>query len=1183
MCYVFGDYSLDTQRYELRRAGELIPLGPQVFNVLAYLVAQRDRVVSRDELFARLWPGQFVGEDALERCIRAARRALEDRPEVPGYIATSRGRGYRFIAPVQEQPHGLLENGTPTTVSTQSGPQPPSAAGREGTFPVSVPAASDELPGSSEAFPAPLLAGEYKQVTVLCGGLADALGLAGRLGPEAMHRRMQTAFTVVQAVLHRYAGSLIEFSGDGFVALFGAPVAQEDHAQRAVLAALALHVQLGASALGRRQASAEPLSLCVGLYTGRVVVDHLGGDPQRLYTAAGETTEGALRLRQLAAPGTTLLSAATQQLVQAYVRTEPWGKVQVGATQAPVPVYIVREIAQQRSGVVGHGARARSPFVGRARELALLQERLDAVMAGQGQVVGLVGEPGIGKSRLLAEFRRGLVGQAVRYVEGHCLSYGRATPYLPVADLVRQLCGMTPGEPYDTITAAVHRRLQEAALDPDEGVPLLLALLDIPLETERLATLSPPERKARTFALLRHLIFHEAQRHPCILAVENLHWSDATSEEWLTSLVERLAGTALLVLVTYRPGYQPPWLTLSHATQIALSPLRAGDSRTVVQAVLQTASVSATVVQEIVTQAAGNPFFLEELAWHVMEHRGGSPAPPAVPETIEAVLAARIDRLPPEEKRLLQTAAVIGMAVPVLLLQAVTDLAAAEIHAHLGYLQTAEFLYETGKLPAAAYTLKHALTHEVAYGSLLQERRRVLHAHIVKALEALARERVAEQVERLAHHALRGEVWAKAVTYCQQAGARAYDRAAFHEAVGAFEQALQALAHLPENSDTRGLALELRLALANPLSALGENERRLSLLGEAEALARALDDRARLGQVLARMAQALRLTGDCNGAIAAGQQALTLAAALGNSAVQGQASLNLGQACYAIGNFDRAAELLRRSVEAADKESGTPSAVLRIRSQAWLARTLSALGAFAEGRRYGEEALRLATLEGQGNTPIVAHSCLGHLYLDQGELENAIRVLEQGLALCRASGYGGGFLPAIAAGLGYTFALQGRLTEGRTLLEEAISESIRTGALQNCSLWVAWLSEVCRLAGRGEEAWQHARQALDLARQQKACADEAHALHQLGTVQAHADPVDAEQAEASYRQAMALAEELGMRPLQAHCHLAVGTLYAKTSRPELAHVELSAAIELYRAMDMTFWLPQAETALAHVV
>src|SRR5262249_13158580 len=278
------------------------------------------------------------------------------------------------------------------------------------------------------------------------------------------------------------------------------------------------------------------------------------------------------------------------------------------------------------------------------------------------------------------------------------------------------------------------------------------------------------------------------------------------------------------------------------------------------------------------------------------------------------------------------------------------------------------------------YTFKHALTHEVAYSGLLQERRRGLHARLVEALEALAPDRVGEHIERLAHHALRGEMWVKAVPYCQQAGSRGYDRAAFRAAVAAFEQALQALAHLPEDGNTRVLAIDLRLAVGSSLVPLGEHRRCLTLLGEVEALARALDDGARLGRVLATMASVFRQTGDHDGAVAASQQALALAAALGESAMQVQASHNLGQVYHAIGDFGRAAALLRRNVEATAQESGTPSTAFRIRSQAWLARTLSALGAFAEGRRHGEEALRLATWDGRGLTPIVAHACLGELY-----------------------------------------------------------------------------------------------------------------------------------------------------------------------------------------------------------
>jgi tetratricopeptide (TPR) repeat protein len=321
--------------------------------------------------------------------------------------------------------------------------------------------------------------------------------------------------------------------------------------------------------------------------------------------------------------------------------------------------------------------------------------------------------------------------------------------------------------------------------------------------------------------------------------------------------------------------------------------------------------------------------------------------------------------------------------------------------------------------------------------------------------------------------------------------------------------------------------------------------------------------------------------GDHDGAIATGRQALALTAEIGDSALQVQASLTLGQAYHVVGNFGRAAELLRWNVEAADRESSMPSTALWIESQAWLALTLSALGVFVEGRRHGEEAFRLATLAGRGSVPIVAHSCLGLLYLTQGDLEHAIRVFDQGLALCHASG-DRVWLRWILAGLGSAYALQGRLAEGRALLVEASSESIRTGGLRGHANRLAWLSEVCRLAGDVDEAWQHARQALDLARQQKERGSEALVLHQCGVVQAYAAPPDVAPAEAHYRQAMALAEELGMRPLVAHCHYGLGRLYSQTGRGEQARAELSTAMALYRAMDMTFWLPQAEATLARV-
>jgi tetratricopeptide (TPR) repeat protein len=747
-----------------------------------------------------------------------------------------------------------------------------------------------------------------------------------------------------------------------------------------------------------------------------------------------------------------------------------------------------------------------------------------------------------------------------------------------VLDLLRHICGITDAESPAAITTKVRLTLQDVGMDPEAGAPLLLHLLGLPAGTEQLALHSPEALKTRTFATLQQLSLNSSHQRPLIIEVEDLHWVDATSEEFLVSLVDRLANAPILLLTTYRPGYRPPWVDKSYATQLTLPRLTRQESRIVVQSTLHTAPIAETLFQAVLEKGQGNPFFLEELARTLVERRDDGPML-AVPDTVQAVLAARIDRLTPEERHLLQTAAVIGMDVPGSLLHAIAEWPDEPLRHGLSQLQAAEFLYETYHFPEVEYRFKHALTQQVAYETLLRERRRVLRARLVEAIEAHTPERAAEQVDRLAHHALRGEVWDKAVTYCQQAGTRAHDRAAFGEAVAAFDQALHALAHLREPGDTRVLAIELRRAMGGSLIALGEYRRCLALLGEAEALARVLDDRVWLGWVLAQMTAVLRNMGDLDGAIAAGQQALALAVGLGDSAMQARTCFTLGMAWQAVGDFGRAADLLRRNVEAADRESDTPSTDMRIRSQAWLARALGGLGAFAEGRRHGEEALRLAITEGRGDAPIVAHACLGRLYLAQGDLEHAIQVLQDGLALCRASG-DLTYLRAIATGLGTAVALQGRLAEGGTLLEEAITGGNRTGALHGQAHRLAWLSEVCRLAGRGEEAWQYARQALTQARQYRERANEALALHQLGVVQAHADPPDTEQAEAHYRQALVLAEELGMRPLVAHCHLGLGRLYHQTGRGEPACAALTIAIDLYRAMAMTFWLPQAEAAMA---
>jgi class 3 adenylate cyclase/tetratricopeptide (TPR) repeat protein len=1038
----------------------------------------------------------------------------------------------------------------------------------------------------------PSLEGERKQVTVLFADLKDSTEMIRGLDPEAAQQLLDPTIHRMMDAVHRFEGTVNQVLGDGIMALFGAPIAHEDHALRACYAALAMQAAMQPTTEEVRRTRGLELRMRVGLNAGEVVVRAIGNDLHMDYSAVGETTVLAARMEQMATPGSIRLTAGTLGLVEGLVRVHALGPVPVKGLVEPVEVFELVGASPLRRRFQAAAARGLTRFVGRQHELEALHQALAQAAAGHGQVAALVGEAGVGKSRLAYEFIHAPQTQGWLVLESASVSYGKATPYFPVIDLLKRYCHLDEQDDPRTVRAKVTGQVLTLDESLQDTIPVLLSLLEVLPDDSSFRTLDPPQRRQHILQGLKRVLLRESQMQPLLLVFEDLHWIDAETQALLDSLVESLPTAQLLLLVNYRPEYQHGWGSKTYYTQLRLDSLPPASADEFLQALLGDDPSLAPLKQLLIARTEGNPFFLEESVRTLVETGVLVGAPGAyrlvkppdslqVPATVQAVLAARIDRLPQEEKRLLQTAAVIGTEVPLPLLQAIAELPEATLHRGLAHLQAAEFLYETRLFPEPEHTFKHALTHEVAYDSLLLERRRGLHARLVEALEALAPERVAEQVERLAHHALRGEVWDKAVPYCRQAGARAFDQAAFREAAAFFEQALQALAPLPESGHTRGLAIELRLALGDALSALGEYGRRLALLGEAETLARALDDRARLGRVLVGMVAVLRMTGTPDGAMAAGQQALELAAALGESALQARVSYTLGQAYHAIGDFGRAAELLRRNVEAADRESGTPSTDLRIRSRAGLALTLSALGAFAEGQRHGEEALRLASLAGRGPTPIMVHGGLGYLYLTQGDLEHAIQVLEPGLAFCRASGSRNG-LPWIEAGLGFASALQGRLAEGRAMLEEAIGEDIRTGAMLDHANRIAWLSEVCRLAGRGEEAWQHARQALDLARQHKERANEALALHQLGVVQAHADPPDTTQAEAHYQQALALAEELGMRPLVAHCHLGLGRLYHQTGRSEQARAALATAIDLYRDMEMTFWLPQVEAALAQV-
>jgi class 3 adenylate cyclase/tetratricopeptide (TPR) repeat protein len=992
------------------------------------------------------------------------------------------------------------------------------------------------------------LEGERKQVTVLFADLKGSMELLADRDPEEARQLLDPVLERMMAAVHRYEGTVNQVMGDGIMALFGAPIAHEDHAVRACYAALTMQASVKAYAAEVQRAKGVPLQIRVGLNTGEVVVRAIGSDLHMDYTAVGQTTHLAARMEQMAMPGSILITPQVLGLVEGYLQVKALGPVSIKGLSAPVAVYEVMGAGPVRTRLQAAAVRGLTRFVGRDAELEALRQMLERAGGGHGQVVALVGEPGMGKSRLVYEFIHSHRTHGWLLLESRSASYGRATPYLPVIDLLKGYWKIEDQDDPRTIRAKVTGQVLTLDEALQDTIPAVLSVLEALPEDSPFCALNPPQRRQRTLEALKHLLLRESQVQPLCLVFEDLHWIDAETQALLDSLVESLPTARLLLLVNYRPEYQHSWGSKTYYTQLRLDPLPTESAEELLQALLGDDPGLLPLKRLLIERTGGNPFFLEESVRTLVEtqmlvgERGAyrlAQALPSiqVPATVQAVLAARIDRLLPEEKRLLQTAAVIGTEVPFTLLHAIADLPEEALHAALTRLQATEFLYETRLFPQLEYTFKHALTHEVAYGSLLQERRRALHGRIVEAIEQLYAGHLADQVERLAHHAVWGEVWEKAEIYCRQAGEKAYDRAAFRDAATDYEQALDAFRHFPEHPDR--------------------------------------------GHVLSKMAMVRFTQGDLDGAIVAARQALEMAGTLGDPALRIHASYRVGQAYAGMGEFGRSAEVLRGNLPALAR--GMPDLVLyyAIRSQALLARVLSELGEFAEARRLGEEALRLAMVKGQGDALIHAHWCLGLLYLTQGDLEGAVGVLDRALALGRTS-VRGILSRSIAGSRGEAYVHAGRLAESLMLLEELGRDDLRSGALFSYSINLRRLSAGYLHAGRIDEAWQHANQALDLARQQHARGHEALALHQLGAVHTHADPPDAAQAETHYQQALALADELGMRPLVAHCHLGLGTLYAKTGPREQARAELSTAVTMYRAMEMTFWLSEAERALMEV-
>ena len=1034
------------------------------------------------------------------------------------------------------------------------------------------------------------LEGERKQVTVLFADLKGSMELLADRDPEEARKILDPVLERMMEAVHHYEGTVNQVMGDGIMALFGAPLAHEDHAVRACFAALRMQESVNRYAKDARRGHDVNVQIRVGLNSGEVVVRAIGSDLHMDYTAVGQTTHLAARMEQLASPGNILMTPATLELAEGFVAVRPLGTVPVKGLADAVEVFEVTGAGPARTRLQAATGRGLTRFVGRDAGLEQLRRARQLAGDGRGQVAAIVAEAGVGKSRLVYEFTHSHHLQNWLVLEGAAVSYGKATSYLPVIDLLKSYFKIQDRDDLREIREKVTGKLLTLDETLKSTLPALLALLDVPMDDAAWRTLDPGQRRQRTLDALKRLLLREAREQPLLLIFEDLQWIDGETQALLDGLVYSLGSARLLLLVNYRPEYQHAWGGKTYYGQMRLDALPAESAGNLLDALLGDDPGLAPLKQLLVKR--GNPFFLEETVRTLVETKAlvGEPGryrltqpiqAIQVPATVQVMLAARIDRLAPEDKRLLQAASVVGKDVPFALLQAIAELPDEAIHRGLDHLHAAEFLYETGLYPDLQYSFKHALTHDVTYGGLLQERRRELHARIVDAIETLHRDRLGEHIERVAHHAFRGALQEKAVHYLRQAGFKAAARSALLDARLWFEQALGVLEALPESPSTLEQAFKIRLDLRPVLHQLGEIRRALERLREAEALAERLNDERRRGQVCALMTNVHSQLGELDEALMSGSRALAIARVLGDLDLRIVSSSFLAQAHYFRGEYEPAVQLAIDNLAALPADRiyeffvGIPAPV-SVYDRVWLVYNLAELGRFIEAGAYEAEAIRLAESTQHAFSVGLAHWAADSLHLLKGDWAKAGLLSERWIAVVR-TGNVILMLPYALASSAWALAQLGEAGEALNRLRESeplLDRQAARGTVGYNGEGYHALGRASLLLGRLDEARRLGNRAVEFSPCHPGYA--AHAQHLLGDIATHPDRFDAESGEANYRKALSLAEPRRMRPLVAHCHFGLGKLYRQTNKREQAREHLTTAITMYREMEMRFWLELAE-------
>ena len=1036
----------------------------------------------------------------------------------------------------------------------------------------------------------PALAGERKQVTVLFADIKDSTELIKDLDPEAAQQLLDPALHRMMDAVHRFEGTVNQVLGDGIMALFGAPLAHEDHALRACYAALTMQMAMHEYTEAVRRAHGIELRIRVGLNAGEVVVRAIGNDLHMDYSAVGQTTHLAARMEQLAMPGTIRLTAATLRLVEGLVRVQALGPIPIKGLTEPVEVFELIGASALRRRLQAAAARGLTRFVGREAELAALRQALDQAGAGHGQVVAVMGEAGVGKSRLVYESVHAHDTQRWRVLESASVSYGKATPYFPVVDLLKRYTHVEDADEPRTVRAKVTGQVLTLDETLQETVPALLWLLDALPDDSSFHTFEPPQRRQRTLEALKRVLLRESQVQPVLLVFEDLHWIDTETQALLDSLIESLPTARLLLLVNYRPEYQHGWGSKTYYTQLRLDPLPPASAEAFLDALLGQDPSLAPLKRLLITRTEGNPFFLEESV-HTLVEIGVLAGDPSayrlaqalptiqVPATVQAVLAARIDRLPAEEKQLLQAAAVIGTEVPFPLLEAIAEVPEAALHHGLAHLQAAEFLYETRLFPEHAYTFKHALTQQVAYQSLLTSTRQRYHQQLAQALEARP-ETVETQPELLAHHSTEAGLAAQAVGYWQRAGERSTARSAYVEAVAHLTKGLEVLQTLPDTPARTRHELDMQIALGQALWVT--KSRSASEVGHAYARARELcrqmGDTPQLFVVLRGLADFYRARGELEAARELGEQLLALAQHQHDPDHLANAHSVLGEAMFYLGEFVPARAHLdqAQAVSIAPQDRSVSSlfdGAARVITLDTPAYVLWMLGYPDQALTRSHALLTYAQkLQHAFSLARALHNVMT-LHKLRGEANAAQEWAEAALALMSEQGFGQN-LGTTTFTRGWALAVQGRHEEGMAQMRQGLAARRARGAGITLAEYSARLGEAYGRIGQAEAGLRLLDEALAVV--DKGDRWYEAELHRLkGELLLRQAVPDAPQAETCFQQALAVAGRQQARSWELRAAMSLSRLWHQQDKRAEAR-ELLAPI--YRWFTEGFDTPDLQEA-----